>query len=112
MTGVGRVYVPVMPSRVNCAPALVFGKVVGPFVSQGDVQHLGVLPARPVLAKLRHGLADFTENDWLLLLGDPVLIAAATLYAVEHLPHNIALKVLKWDRQEKVYLEVQLDEFP
>ena len=48
----------------------------------------------------------FNDDDYLLLLGDPALIGAAMTVASNY--NNGNVKVLKWDRIEKMYYPVTL----
>lgn len=50
----------------------------------------------PVVRTLREKLWDFTDDDYLLLLGDPALIAAAAAIAAER--NDGRFKILKFDR--------------
>lgn len=61
----------------------------------------------PVVRQLNEQLRDFTEDDYLLPLGDPAIMAAAAAIAARNT--NGKLNVLKWDRRQGTYLNVQLD---
>ena len=60
-----------------------------------------VLSSGPLTHKLQKELKDFNENDYLLLIGDPAAIAAKN--------NNGKFKVLKWDRDEKKYYDIEID---
>jgi hypothetical protein len=49
----------------------------------------------PMIQELRKMLKDFTDEDYLLLTGDPG-----------------KFKLLKWDKQEKLYYPVEINLFP
>lgn len=53
------------------------------------------------IRRLEEGLRDFTENDHLLAIGDPIAIAAAAFIAARNA--NGRLSVLKFDRQNNKY---------
>ena len=53
------------------------------------------------------GLEGFSNEDYLLLAGDPVYIGLACAWASEY--NDGRFKILKWDRLEERYLPIQLD---
>ena len=61
----------------------------------------------PLIFKLRQALKDFTENDYLLLTGDPAIIGVACSLASEMT--NGKYKLLKWDRQERKYYTIEIN---
>ena len=66
-----------------------------------------VLSSGPMIFKLKQELKDFNENDYLILMGDPAIIAAAGAVVSEN--NNGRFKVLKWDRDEKKYYDIEID---
>ena len=66
-----------------------------------------VLSSGPLTFKLKQELKDFNDNDYLLLIGDPAIIAAAGAIVSEN--NNGRFKVLKWDRDEKMYYDIEID---
>ena len=66
-----------------------------------------VLSSGPLTFKLKHALKDFNDNDYLLLMGDPAIIAVAG--AVVSDVNGGKFKVLKWDRDEKRYYDIEID---
>ena len=66
-----------------------------------------VLSSGPLTFKLKHALKDFNDNDYLLLMGDPAIIAVAG--AVVSDINGGCFKVLKWDRDEKKYYDIEID---
>ena len=60
-----------------------------------------------LIYKLREALKDFTENDYLLLTGDPAIIGVACSLASEMT--NGKYKLLKWDRQERKYYPIEIN---
>ena len=61
----------------------------------------------PLIYKLRQALKDFTEDDYLLLTGDPAIIGVACSLASEMT--NGKYKLLKWDRQERKYYPIEIN---
>ena len=66
-----------------------------------------VLSAGPVAHKLRKELSTFCDDDYLLLIGDPAIIAVAGAVVSE--ANRGRFKVLKWDRDEKKYYDIEID---
>jgi len=66
-----------------------------------------VLSSGPLTFKLKHELKDFNDNDYLLLMGDPAIIALAGAVASD--VNGGKFKVLKWDRDEKKYYDIEID---
>ena len=60
-----------------------------------------------IINHLKRQLRYFTDDDYLLLLGDPALIGAAITIASNY--NNGNVKVLKWDKIEKMYYPVKLN---
>ena len=66
-----------------------------------------ILSSGPLTFKLKLELKDFNDNDYLLLIGDPAIIALAG--AIVSDINNRKFKVLKWDRDEKRYYDIEID---
>jgi folate-dependent tRNA-U54 methylase TrmFO/GidA len=66
-----------------------------------------ILSSGPLTFKLKQELKDFNDNDYLLLIGDPAIIAVAGAIASEN--NNGRFKVLKWDRNEMKYYDIEID---
>ena len=66
-----------------------------------------VLSAGPVAHKLRKELSTFCDDDYLLLIGDPAIIAVAGAVVSE--ANRKRFKVLKWDRNESQYYDIEID---
>lgn len=106
------VFITQSPMRRNVHDQLVHKFDLAPARQYGDLQIL--LPAGPVLLEpmhqireLRRNLARFTHGDFLLCLGDPVVIAAASAI-VSGLTGGL-IPLLVWDRHQKSYLSVSVD---
>ena len=61
----------------------------------------------PLIYKLRKGLKDFKQNDYLLLTGDPAIIGVACSIASDIT--NGKYNLLKWDRQERQYYPIKIN---
>ena len=66
-----------------------------------------ILSSGPLTFELQKQLKDFNDDDYLLLIGDPAIIAVAGAIAAEH--NNGRFKVLKWDRNETRYYDIEID---
>ena len=66
-----------------------------------------VLSPGPVIFELRRLLKNFNSNDYLLLSGDPSVIGLACAIASDI--NGGKFKLLKWDRQEKVYYPLEIN---
>tara|TARA_R100000234_G_scaffold120090_2_gene105331 strand:+ start:4233 stop:4568 length:336 start_codon:yes stop_codon:yes gene_type:complete len=56
---------------------------------------------QPIIRKMMRTLSKFTDEDYLLLAGDPALIALASSIASQF--NRGRFKMLKWDRQKNIY---------
>ena len=61
----------------------------------------------PLVFKLRQGLKNFTEKDYLLLTGDPALIGVACSIVSDITGGKF--KLLKWDKQERKYYPIEIN---
>ena len=66
-----------------------------------------VLSHGPIIFELRRLLKDYNSNDYLLLSGDPAVIGLACAIASDI--NGGRFKLLKWDRQEKVYYPLEIN---
>ena len=61
----------------------------------------------PLVFKLRQGLKNFTDQDHLLLTGDPALIGVACSIVSDIT--GCKYKLLKWDKQESKYYPISIN---
>jgi len=61
----------------------------------------------PLIYKLRQGLKNFAEEDYLLLTGDPAIIGVACSIVSDIT--NGKYNLLKWDKQEKKYYPIEIN---
>ena len=66
-----------------------------------------VLSSGPLTFKLQQELKNFNDEDYLLLMGDPAIIAVAGAGVSD--VNGGRFKVLKWDRDEKRYYDIEID---
>lgn len=88
--------------QYNFKPALKYGelKVLVP-------AGMSLLSPVPLVRTLKEKLADFGNDDYLLAVGDPSIIAVASVIAAGR--NGGKLKVLKWDREISDYIPVEID---
>ena len=61
----------------------------------------------PLIYKLRQGLKNFTQEDYLLLTGDPAIIGVACSIVSDIT--NGKYNLLKWDKQERKYYPIEIN---
>lgn len=91
-----------MPNH-DLAPAMKYGEMkvlLQPYVQIA-------FSTQPVITQLRRKLRDYSDEDFLLLAGDPVAIGLACSIAAFH--NSGRYTALKWDRREKMYIPVKID---
>ena len=66
-----------------------------------------ILSSGPLTFELQKHLKDFNDNDYLLLIGDPAIIGLCCAIAADF--NNGKFKVLKWDRNDKRYYDLEID---
>lgn len=89
------------PGR-NLLPAAKFGEVKV-LLPPGQI----IFSSAPTVSRLRRALRTYSDDDHLLMIGDPAAIAAAAAVAA-HINMG-RLKLLKWDKQEQQYFSVSID---
>ena len=98
-----KVYVTQENPKVNILAAGRFGELNLLLLHGRQV----TLSSAPVVRLLRSKLKDFTNDDFILPMGDPVAIAIASMIAAE--VNNGRVKFLKWDRENSCYYSVEVD---
>ena len=66
-----------------------------------------VLSAAPTIQQMQRVLKNFTDEDYLLLMGDPAAIGIACSIVSDI--NRGKYKLLKWDKTEMMYYPVQID---
>lgn len=97
------VYVVQEQANKNILPAKKFGeiKILLPIGTQVTFS-----PGQ-IVNKLFVEMSNFNDDDYLLLIGDPVAIGIATTVAAYW--NKGRVKMLKWDRQEHIYYPIEID---
>ena len=86
----------------DISPALEYGPIKV-LLSHGPVS----LSPQPMVANLRAELQHFSDDDYLVAIGDPTAIGIATSIAAEMNRGRVAM--LKWDRNLSRYVEVRFN---
>ena len=61
----------------------------------------------PLIFKLRKGLQNYNQKEYLLLTGDPAIIGVACSIVSDIT--NGKYKLLKWDKQERKYYPIEIN---
>ena len=89
--------------KYNIMGARKYGDIVIMFRALEQI----MLSPGPFIFSIRQKLKDFTEEDYLLLNGDPAIIGVTCAIASEMT--NGKFKLLKWDRQERTYYPLEIN---
>ena len=89
--------------KINILGAAQFGvfKFLLPELSQI------IFSPGPLIFKLRKGLQNYRQKDFLLLTGDPAIIGVACSIVSDIT--NGKYQLLKWDKQERKYYPIQIN---
>lgn len=107
-----KVYAPQLPSRYDAATKLWIPTVNVESANQfGEVKvmlppNANRLHIAPLVAALKEQMQGFGADDYVVAIGDPSLIAAASCIAVKKTAGW--LRMLKWDRQTSQYIAVEV----
>ncbi len=91
-------------SSVDLSPASVWGE---PIVLLPDMQTL--LSPKSTIAVLHEKLASFNDADYLVPIGDPILMSIVASIACIY--NKGRVKYLKWDKRNSGYTPIQTDLF-
>lgn len=97
------VYVVQEVKNKNLVPALEFGSLET--VLEAEVQVF--LNSKQVVEHVQQKLVFYSDKDYILAIGDPVAIGIVCAVAASM--NEGRFTVLKWDRQERVYIPVSVD---
>jgi len=97
------IYIPQEQRGKNLSAALRYGESIMSCLPQ-DYQVYSSTPE--TVERIRYTMNMMQADDYLLLIGDPILIGLTMAVAFEF--HDV-LKVLKWDGQTRTYVPITLD---
>ena len=98
-----KVYIVQENPNVNVIGAGRFGDLI-PLLPPGRQI---TLSSSPVVKLLKIKLKNFSNDDYLLAMGDPVAIGIASMVASDI--NNGKVNMLKWDRENQCYYNVNID---
>ena len=61
----------------------------------------------PTIAKIRKELQNYSDDDYLLLIGDPAVIGICVHYALQN--NRGRANLLKWDNREYKYFNIEVN---
>lgn len=107
-----RVFAPQQPAKfdndthlwiptMNLKPAEKWGELVVLFP-----QSVSRANTAPLIEAMKERMRDFTEDDCIIAVGDPALIAAAACISARLCGGK--LRMLKWDRMSRDYILVEV----
>ena len=98
------VYVVQQPApNINILSASDFGYLVICLPNRDQA----ILSTAPYVQKMKKNLQDFRKQDYLLAVGDPVIIGIST--AAVHEVTAGQFNILKWDKREFRYYPLEVD---
>ena len=89
--------------KINIVGAQEFGEIK---VLLDEDKQIMFSPA-PMIRKMKRMLKDFSDNDYLLLTGDPAIIGVACSIVSDLT--NGKYNLLKWDKQERTYYPIEIN---
>jgi hypothetical protein len=98
-----KVYVVQETMKHNVLPAQQYGELS--FLLPPNVQ-LSFSPG-PMVTRMSRQLRNFTDDDYLLLIGDPAAMSVAAALAAQY--NNSRFKLLKWDKREMKYYPIAVN---
>jgi len=100
-----KVFVVSETTQHNITPAMQYGEIVTILPPNAQI----LFSVAPAVARIQRRLEKFSEEDYLVLIGDPSAIGIVCSVAAAR--NNGRFKLLKWDRREKLYVPIQVDLF-
>ncbi len=94
------VYLVQETGKHNFAPARKFGEIEVLLPPNYQIS----FNAKWAIEQIHQGLKNIKQGDYVLLSGDPTLIGLTVAIASDYLEGEVNL--LKWDRQEKLYIPI------
>lgn len=91
-----------MKRQFDLTPAAAYGKLEV-LIPAG----VSLISSVPTVRLMRDRLANFTDDDYLLPVGDPSAMMVAGAIAAD--VNGGRFKVLRWDRKAHTYIPVQID---
>ncbi len=103
MTDEPKVYLVQENPYISVLAAEDYGKIITLFDSGSQI----MFRPQPAIRKLKRKLKDFSDEDFLLMMGDPAAMGIACCVAAEM--NRGKFKILKWDKMQKRYYPVSVN---
>ncbi len=100
-----KVYVVSETEQHNISSAMDYGQIEVILPPNAQIAFSVV----PTVRRIQRKLEKFTDEDFLLLIGDPSAIGIACAVAASK--NNGRFKCLKWDKRERRYIPLEVDLF-
>lgn len=97
------VYVVSETQQHNIASAQDYGRIETILPPNAQI----AFSVMPTIRRIQRKLDKFTDNDYLLLIGDPSAIGICCAVAASK--NNGRFKCLKWDKRERRYIPLEVD---
>lgn len=97
------VYVISETGQHNITPAMEFGNIETILPPNAQV----AFSVYPTVQRIRRRLEKFSDEDYLLFIGDPTAIGIVSAIAADM--NKGRYKCLKWDKFERRYIPIQVD---
>jgi hypothetical protein len=94
------------PANINILSASDFGYLVICLPNTGP-ESQAIYSTAPFVRKMKKNLQNFNKQDYLLAIGDPIIIGICNV-AISDVT-NGQYNVLKWDRREYRYYPLEID---
>lgn len=101
-----KVYAVTETGQHNISSALDFGEISVILPNNAQIS----FSVAPTVARVQRKLEKFTDDDYLLFIGDPTAIGIVSAVAASR--NHGRYKCLKWDKLERRYIPIQVDLFP
>ena len=89
--------------KINIVGAREYGEIKSLLPELSQI----IFSPGPLIFKLRNLLKNFTQDDYLLLTGDPAIIGVACSIVSDMT--NGKYNLLKWDKQERQYYPIEIN---
>lgn len=101
-----KVYAVTETGQHNISSALDFGEIEVSLPNNAQIS----FSVAPTVMRVQRRLEKFTDDDYLLFIGDPTAISIVSAVAASR--NHGRYKCLKWDKLERRYIPIQVDLFP
>ena len=94
------------PRHINILSASDFGYLVFCLPNTGP-ESQAIYSTQPFVRKMKKNLKEFRKQDYLLAIGDPIIIGICNIVISD--VTNGKFNVLKWEKRESRYFPLEVD---